>query len=87
MDNFEWYVKLVNFLDAKAKAGELLTLTEIEQLNICVDRYSLSDSTRQLVRDIADANDCGICNTWNELIIKLRKLQDTGERVPIERRR
>ena len=84
MDNFEWYVKLVNFLDKKAKDGVLLTQTEIDQLNICIKRYCLADTTRQLILDIADANDCGICVTWNELIIELRKLHETGKRVSIK---
>lgn len=79
----EWYVNLMNFLDERALSGKLLNRMEIKQLNNCIDRYDCGDSVLEVIRATADANDCGICNTWNELILALRKLHQTGERIPI----
>lgn len=80
---FDWYVNLMNYLDERAKANRPLNRIEVMQLDICVDKYCLADTSRELIRDIADANDCGICNTWNELIMALRELFISGERVVI----
>lgn len=78
MGDYDWYVNLMNFLDTKAKENRLLTRTEIIQLNNCIDRYDISD-VNELIHDIADANDCGECNSWNDLITSLRQLFISGE--------
>lgn len=78
---YNWYCKLMNFLDDKALTGKQLSRTEIEQLNRCIDRYDLADSVKELIGDIADANNCGDCETWNELIDALAEQFRTGERV------
>ena len=83
MDDFEWYVNLMNFLDSKAKQNCLLNRLEIQQLNSCIYRYDIADNTMELIHDIADANDCGKCNSWNELITALHQLFVTGERIAI----
>ncbi len=81
--NLDWYVNLMNFLDERAKENHLLNRVEITQLNNCVDRYDLADNVKELIHDIADANDCGECNSWNELIAALHQLFVTGERIAI----
>ena len=83
MDDFAWYVNLMNFLDEKAKVNAKLTRIEIEQLNRCIDKYDAADSARELIHDIADANDCGRCDTWQELIDALAELFKSGERIAI----
>lgn len=83
MDEFSWYVNLMNFLDDKALNNQKLTRMEIEQLDICIDRCDIADSSRELIRDIASANDCGECNTWQELVDALAELFKRGERVAI----
>ena len=46
--------------------------------------YSILDSLSHLakvsIEDIADANDCGKCETWVELVEEIRKLHKSGER-------
>ena len=83
MGEFDWYVNLMNFLDERAKESRLLNRVEITQLNNCVDRYDLANNVKELIHDIADANDCGECNSWNELIAALHQLFITGERIAI----
>ena len=82
-DELMWYVKLMNYMDNKALSGKLLNRTEINQLDICVERYSLANTSMELIHDIADANDCGVCNSWNDLIVALKELFNSGERIPI----
>ena len=83
MDDFTWYVNLMNFLDEKAKANAKLNIVEVEQLNRCIDKYDAADSVTELIHDIADANDCGRCEIWQELVDALTKLFKKGERVEI----
>lgn len=83
MDDCTWYVNLMNFLDGKAKANAKLNRIEIEQLNRCIDKYDVADSVTELIHDIADANDCGRCETWQELVDALAELFKRGERVEI----
>lgn len=33
--------------------------------------------------DVGDANDCGCCKSWEEVIEEIRKLHESGERIPI----
>ena len=33
------------------------------------------------IEDIADANDCGICNTWDDLVKGLRENFASGNRI------
>ena len=80
MDNYEWYVNLMNFLDECATNNHNLSTTEKTQLTNSIEKYTGEDVI-QLIHDIADANDCGECNSWNELITALRKLHLNGERI------
>ena len=83
MDDFTWYVNLMNFLDEKAKANAKLNRVEVEQLNRCIDKYDAADLVTELIHDIADANDCGRCDTWQELVDALAELFKRGERIEI----
>ena len=33
--------------------------------------------------DVGDANDCGCCESWEEVIEEIKKLHESGERMPI----
>ena len=82
MEEYEWYVKLMNFLDKRALQNRPLNLVERRQLDHCIEKYT-EDELPQLIKDIADANDCGKCYGWNDIIAALRKLFVSGQRVKI----
>jgi len=71
------YVDLMNYLDERAIENKLLNTHEMFLLNSCIPY----DHRTELIRDIADANDCGECNTWNDLITALHTLFVSGERI------
>jgi hypothetical protein len=57
------------------------------QNNIRQDNLRLEIAT--LIEDIADANDCytpngDLCSTWDEMVIALRGLFESGDRIHIE---
>ena len=79
----EIYYNIMNFLDNKALNNELLTDVEIYQLNINIARFGLAETATEFIRDLADANDCGDCATWNEVVVALRKLFENGERIRV----
>ena len=79
--NLECYVKLMNYFDTKALSNQMLSAIEINQINQNLLKYGFTESIRQFIHDVADANDCGNCETWNELITELRKLFESGERI------
>ena len=39
----------------------------------------------ETIADIADANDCGECHTWDQLIDAIRELFEIGDRVPVRK--
>ena len=80
-NSFDWYIKLMNFLCEKATDGKLLNRTEIWQLNHCIDKNDFADSINELIHDIADANDCGKCESWNDIIKALSEQIKNGERM------
>lgn len=64
----DWYVKLNIYLKTKADLGDHLTRVELYQLNYCVEKYDLADSVKDLIHNIAAVNDCGKCDSWQDLI-------------------
>ena len=78
----QWYIDIINFLDQKALSDNpILTPEEIEYLD--GDQMGFSDSAEELIADIADANNCGCCFSWQDLVNALRHQFATGERVKI----
>lgn len=73
--NIDIYYSIMNLLDKIALSGN--DITDIERVRL--DHWLKSSGDR--VEDIADANDCGICTTWDEVITGLRNLYATGERI------
>ena len=81
------YVRIINYLDSKAISGELLNEVETEQLNRNVVKYNLATSPKEYITDLSDANNCGICRTWNDVILALKEQFKTGERIQIKSKR
>lgn len=85
----EYYYKIMNMLDDVALSNRDLTSEEIAIL----DDLNAKDAECGLgagdIRDMADANDCytpngDLCSTWDEMVIALRGLFESGDRIHIE---
>jgi hypothetical protein len=77
-----YYYQIMNILDNAALSNRELTADEISALDY------LNSKDGCAIEDIADANDCytaddELCSTWDEMVIALRGLFESGERVPI----
>ena len=77
------YYDIMNLLDDAALSNRELTPAEIKKLD---DLFVKSDT--DAIEDIADANDCytpdgELCSTWNEMVVALRGLFDSGDRGPV----
>lgn len=84
----DYYYKIMNILDAAALANRDLTPEEIATL----DDLNAKDAECGLgggdIRDMADANDCytpdgELCSTWDEMVIALRGLFESGDRIHV----
>lgn len=79
---FAMYSTLMNTLDIFAQYGKPINdiwkamFNEIEMEVLGYDK-SIEDS----IASTADANDCGYCTTWEELITELRLNMLRGERI------
>ena len=84
----EYYYKIMNMLDDAALANRDLTPEEIatlDDLNAKDADCGLGDGD---IRDMADANDCytpdgELCSTWDEMVIALRGLFKSGDRIHV----
>lgn len=70
---FNMYSVLMSILDTFAQYGKPFTEEWKETLSV-IQREVLGDdeSIEDLIASTADANDCGSCTTWEELIKELR---------------
>lgn len=84
----DYYYKIMNILDDAALANRDLTPEEIATL----DDLNAKDAECGLgsgdIRDMADANDCytpdgELCSTWDEMVIALRGLFKSGDRIHV----
>ena len=78
------YFEIMNLLDDAALRGSRLTTNEKKKLDSLKIAADITD-----IRDIADANDCytpddDLCSTWDEMVIALRGLFESGDRVPVK---
>jgi len=69
------YYTIMNTLDTYAIKGKTLT----EKMIMFLD--CLADIDGTTIEEIADANDCGKCKTWNEIVERLTELFRQGERI------
>ena len=74
----ESYYEIMNILDEHAIHNRPLTMQDIMKL------HSLAKENDFTIEDIADANDCGDCHEWTDLLAVLKEQFASGERVPIE---
>lgn len=74
----ESYYEIMNILDYHAMHSRPLTMPDILQL------HALAKENDITIEDIADANDCGDCHEWTELVAALKEQFKSGDRVPIE---
>ncbi len=75
----ELYYSIMNILDYIALNDDALNLEHRKELlNICNMLLPYIDCN---ISDLASANDCGNCNTWNDFINELKILHATGERI------
>lgn len=84
MENYrimENYNKIVNIIDDIAKNQREATNQEICIMDILAKEDA--DNTEEYICDLADANDCGLCYTWEEVISAFKKLWGNGERVEV----
>lgn len=82
---FNMYTVLMNILDSFAQYGKPLTVEWKEALNTIQQEVLDDDETiEDLIAATADANDCGYCTTWEELIAELRLNMLKGERIRIK---
>lgn len=45
----------------------------------------IENNTDNKPEDVGDANDCGCCKSWEEVIEGFRELIEKGERIPVEK--
>ena len=78
------YANLMNLLDTFAQYGKPLDDTWRIAMNMLAAE-TLTDgeneSVKECIASVADANDCGYCTTWDEVVIQLRINMLTGERI------
>lgn len=78
----ELYYAIMNIVDYLALNNNLSKTRRRELIQIL---YYLLNMRGDTIEDIADANDCGECHTWDQLIDAIMELFETGERVPIRK--
>ena len=72
------YYMITNIIDYITKNGKRATEDELGLIKGIAKEQDI------YVEDFADANDCGKCYTWEEVIGAFRALWASGERVPIK---
>lgn len=85
----EYYYQIMNFLDDVALSGRELTLADRAQLADWLQKDKKCGLGTGSIEEIADANDCytpsgDLCSTWDEMVIALRGLFESGDRIHIE---
>ena len=77
----ENYYEMMNILDSVALSGKSLTPEQKRELDrLAAENGDIQDE----IEATADANDCGFCSTWDDIVVALRKLFASGERFPIK---
>ncbi len=83
MNGPEIYYATMNILDYMAL--NILTDKEKDELYNILDALRKFDShigdEDDYIASIADANNCGICSTWEQIVDELRKQFNEGERI------
>lgn len=75
MNEINGYYMIINVIDDIASNGRKATEHDLELIK------AIAADNRIYVDDFADANDCGKCYTWEEVIGAFRSLLANGERL------
>ena len=79
----ELYYAIINIVDYLAINTYTISETRRGELIHILD--DLLDMIGDTIEDIADANDCGECHTWDQLIDAIMELFETGDRVSVRK--
>lgn len=78
----EIYYAIVNILDYLAKHEEIKDSEYKKLLRMCYHLLPyLEGNEKDNLKAIADANNCGNCEDFGTVIIRLRELYKNGERI------
>ena len=81
--DFVVYDAIMSILDAHAQYGKPMSTRIRVALNLL--QIELDGDNGEPIEDMiaatADANDCGNCTTWDEMVKELRHNMLTGERI------
>ncbi len=77
----ELYYAIMNIVDYLALNKNTLNGKIRGNLIIILD--DLLEMNGSTIENIADANDCGECHTWDQLVNCIRELFEIGERVSV----
>ena len=75
----ELYYAAINILDWYTK--EERNISDEHECYLEDIFYKICEIGDIKIEDIADANDCGSCKSWDELVAAFRELWRTGQRV------
>lgn len=86
--NAEYYYQIMNILDDAALSGRDLTDADRRKLDALYAK-DMDEGIGSTIEDYADANDCytpngDLCSTWDEMVVALRELFESGDRVSIK---
>lgn len=79
----ELYYAIMNIIDYLALNKNTIAPKRQAELIYILD--DLLDMRGDTIADIADANDCGECHTWDQLINAIREQFEVGDRVPVRK--
>ena len=78
----ENYFKIIDIIDDIAKSQREATTEEINTINVLARENN--EDIEEFISDLANANDCGECHTWEDVIKAFRELWGNGERIEIK---
>lgn len=82
----EIYYAVMNILDHLALNENLDKCKQDVLYDMCETLVTYQDEDRlDFIHTSSDANDCGVCESFQEMVIKLRELFKSGERITIGR--
>ena len=75
----ESYFRIIDILDDITQSQREATTEEIKTMNELAKKDG--EDIKQFISDLANANDCGDCQTWEDVIKAFTELWKNGERV------
>ena len=78
----ENYFKIIDIIDDITKNQRDATKEEIHIIDKLAKENN--ENIEEYISDLACANDCGDCHTWEEVIKAFKELWKNGERIEIK---